>query len=134
MIARRRPSSGCRRGGGRRRRDRRSAHLAALSLHLAFFGCAIGALALALAAATGRKAVAAGGAAAFAVARLPRQRLRAAGRRARWLKYLSLFYYYEGHDPIGNGVDVPDLAVLAVATIVLTAVAVYGMRDRDLRG
>ena len=51
-----------------------------------------------------------------------------------WLKYLSLFYYYECHDPIGSGVDLADLAVLAVATIVLTVVAVFGMRDRDLRG
>ena len=51
-----------------------------------------------------------------------------------WLKYLSLFYYYEGHDPIGSGVDVADLAVLAVVTVVLTVVAVSGMRDRDLRG
>ena len=51
-----------------------------------------------------------------------------------WLKYLSLFYYYEGHDPIGSGVDVADLMVLAVATIVLTVIAVFGIRDRDLRG
>jgi ABC-2 type transport system permease protein len=50
-----------------------------------------------------------------------------------WLKYLSLFYYYEGHDPIGSGVDVADLAVLGVATIALTVVAVVGFRDRDLR-
>ena len=28
-----------------------------------------------------------------------------------WLKYLSLFYYYEGHDPIGNGIDTGDIAV-----------------------
>ena len=40
-----------------------------------------------------------------------------------WLKYLSLFYYYEGHDPIANGVDAGDLAVLAAATIALTALA-----------
>ena len=40
--------------------------LAALSIALAFFGCACGSVALALAAATGRKAVAAGGAAAVA--------------------------------------------------------------------
>jgi len=41
-------------------------HLAALALHLAFFGFAVGALALALGAVTGRKAVASGVTAAFA--------------------------------------------------------------------
>jgi ABC-2 type transport system permease protein len=50
-----------------------------------------------------------------------------------WLKYLSLFYYYEGHDPIANGVDTGDLAVLAAVTISLTALAVLGIRKRDLR-
>ena len=43
------------------------ANIAAVSLHLAFFGWAAGALALALAASTGRRAVAAGGAAAVAL-------------------------------------------------------------------
>jgi ABC-2 type transport system permease protein len=50
-----------------------------------------------------------------------------------WLKYLSVFYYYEGHDPIGHGVDAGDLAVLGAATLVLIALAVVGMRRRDLR-
>ena len=50
-----------------------------------------------------------------------------------WLKYLSPFYYYAGHDPIANGVDVGDLVVLGAATIVLTVVAVGGLRRRDLR-
>ena len=50
-----------------------------------------------------------------------------------WLKYFSLFYYYEGHDPIGNGVDASDLAVLAAAALALTTLALLGMRQRDLR-
>ena len=56
-------------------------HLAALALQLAFFGFAIGALALALAAATGRRAVASGGTRGVRGRRLPHQRLRAARRR-----------------------------------------------------
>ena len=59
------------------------ANIARVSLHLAFFGWAVGALALALAASTGRRAVAAGAAAAFAVLGFLRQRLRAARRRDR---------------------------------------------------
>ncbi len=50
-----------------------------------------------------------------------------------WLKYASLFYYYEGHDPIANGIDAADLAVLAVATLAFVALAVLGIRHRDLR-
>ena len=50
-----------------------------------------------------------------------------------WLKYLSLFYYYSGHDPIGGGVDVGGLGLLALAACAFTAVAVMGLRQRDLR-
>ena len=75
------------------------ANMAALSLHLAFFGWTVGALALAVAASTGRRALATGTRRGVRRPRVPRQRFRAAGRRDRWLKYFSLFYYYEGHDP-----------------------------------
>jgi len=51
-----------------------------------------------------------------------------------WLKYLTLFYYYEGHDPLRTGVYIPGLAVLAAVTIVLTAAAVVFFAHRDLRG
>ena len=50
-----------------------------------------------------------------------------------WLKYLSLFHYYEGHDPIGNGVDASDLAVLAAVALACTLLALVGLRQRDLR-
>ena len=50
-----------------------------------------------------------------------------------WLKYLSPFYYYQGHDPLGAGVDVGDLVVLAAGTIVLTIAAVLAFERRDLR-
>ena len=72
----------------RGRRDRRAAASrsrtsAAVSLHLAFFGWAAGALALALGAWTGRRALATGVAAAFALLGWLDQRLRSARRRAR---------------------------------------------------
>jgi ABC-2 type transport system permease protein len=109
-------------------------NLTALAVHLTFLGWTTGALALALAAITGRRAVASGGAAAFALLGFLVNGFAPLVGALEWVKYLSLFYYYEGHDPIGSGVDVADLAVLAVATIALTVAAVLGMRDRDLRG
>jgi len=108
-------------------------NLTALAVHLTFLGWTAGALALAIAAATGRKAAASGGAAAVALLGFLVNGFAPLVGALEWLKYLSLFYYYEGHDPIRNGVDVADLAVLAVATIALTVVAVLGFRDRDLR-
>lgn len=109
-------------------------HLGALALHLAFFGWAIGALALALAGVTGRRAVASAGAAGFAVLGFLINGFAPLVDAIAWLKYLSPFYYYAGHDPIGHGVHIGDLAILAAASIALTAVAVVGIGRRDLRG
>ena len=106
--------------------------LAALALHLAFLGLAFGALALALGGVTGRRAVAAGGTAAVAVAMYLVNGL--APVVADWLQYLTLFHYYEGSEPLRNGVDPGHLAVLAAVSAALLAVAAAGFRDRDLRG
>ena len=106
--------------------------LAALALHLAFLGLAFGALALALGGVTGRRSVAAGGSAAVAVAMYLVNGL--APVVADWLQYLTFFHYYEGNEPLRDGVDPGHLAVLGVVTVVLLGVAAAGFRDRDLRG
>ena len=109
-------------------------HQAALAVHLACFGFASGAVALALAGITGRRAVAAGGAGAFAVVGFLINGFAPLVHGVSWLKYASPFYYYAGHDPLGSGIHLGDLAVLAAATAVLTAVAAVSLRRRDLRG
>jgi len=110
------------------------ANLGALSIHLAFFGLVIGALALAVAAATGRKGVAVGVAASFGLLSFLVNGFAPLVDGLEWLKYLSPFFYYEGSDPIGNGIDGGHLAVLAAATLVLTTVAAVAVQRRDLRG
>jgi uncharacterized membrane protein YedE/YeeE len=50
-----------------------------------------------------------------------------------WLKYLSLFYYYAGHDSLARGVDIGGLVVLGAVSLSLTAVAMIGLQRRDLR-
>jgi len=106
--------------------------LAALTLHLAFLGLAFGALALALGGVTGRRSVAAGAAATVAVAMYLANGL--APVTADWIQYLTLFHYYEGHEPLRTGVDAGGLVVLAAVTAAFLAVAAAGFRDRDLRG
>lgn len=105
----------------------------ALALHLAFFGFAIGAVALALAAVTGRKSLAVGGASAVGVIGFLINGFAPLVDAITWLKYVSPFYYYSGHDPIANGVDSAGISVLVAVALVLTAIAVIGFRRRDLR-
>lgn len=109
-------------------------HLASLSLHLAFFGFASGAVALALGAGTGRRSLASGCAAAVALAGFLINGFAPLADTVAWLRFLSPFHYYAGHDPLGRGVDVSDLAVLGIFSIALTAVAMIAIRRRDLRG
>jgi ABC-2 type transport system permease protein len=50
-----------------------------------------------------------------------------------WLRYLSLFYYYAGHDPLTQGIGIGDLIVLAAFTLAATAFAMFAFARRDLR-
>jgi ABC-2 type transport system permease protein len=109
-------------------------HSAALCVHLAFFGWCVGALALALAGLTGRRPVAAAGAAAFAVLGFLINGFAPLVDGVDWLKYLSPFHYYAGHDPLGNGIHASDLIVLGLATLGFVAAGVTGFSRRDLRG
>jgi ABC-2 type transport system permease protein len=108
--------------------------LAATALHMLLLALAVGALALALAAATGIRSTAAGVAAAVALVMFLANGIAPAVSDISWLKYLTLFYYYEGHDPLTDGAYIPGLAVLAAVTIALTSVAVVLFARRDLRG
>jgi ABC-2 type transport system permease protein len=108
-------------------------HLAAFSLELAFFGFATGAIALALGAGTGRRSLAIGAAAGVAVVGWLINGFAPLVSALAWLKYLSLFYYYSGHDPLTRGVDILDTVVMGTFTLLLTALAMLGIERRDLR-
>ena len=46
----------------------------------------------------------------------------------------EIFLRYDaGHDPLGNGIELSDLAVLGAATAALMVIAMLGFRYRDLR-
>jgi len=110
------------------------AHMTALAVQLAFFGCATGALAIALAAGTGRRSLATGVAAGVAIAGWLINSFAPLVSPLTWLKYLSPFYYYAGHDPLTQGVDIAGLIVLGAVTVVLMVLAAAGIERRDLRG
>jgi ABC-2 type transport system permease protein len=110
------------------------AHITALAVQLGFFGLASGAVALALGAGTGRRSLANGGAAAVAVLGWLVNSFAPLVAAIAWLKYLSLFYYYAGHDPLARGVGIPGLVVLGAVTLALTAAAMIAFSRRDLRG
>jgi len=108
-------------------------HITALAVQLAFFGLATGSVALALGAGTGRRSLANGGAAAVAVGGWLVNSFAPLVHAVSWLKYLSVFYYYAGHDPLARGVGIPGLVVLGLVTVALTAAALVGFDRRDLR-
>jgi beta-exotoxin I transport system permease protein len=108
-------------------------NLLALAVHLAFFGFAVGAVALAIAGFSGRRAVAAGGAAAYAILGFLINGFAPLVDGLTGLKYVSPFYYYSGHDPLGSGLDVVHLAILGAASVALVAFAALAFQRRDLR-
>ena len=108
-------------------------HITALAVQLAFFGLAIGAVALALGAGTGSRSLANAVAAAVAVLGWLVNSFAPLVSAIDWLKYLSPFYYYAGHDPLTRGVGITGLVVLGLVALALTAAAVVAFDRRDLR-
>lgn len=108
------------------------ANLAAVALHLLFLGLSVAGLALALSAGTGRRGSSAGTSAAVVLVMFLLNGLVPASPGVAWVRYLTLFHYYEGQDQIRTGIHPGGLAVLAVVTIGLTAAAVASFRSRDL--
>ena len=109
------------------------AHISAFAVQLAFFGFAAGALAIALGAGTGRRSLTSGVAAGVAVAGWLINGFAPLVSAIAWLKYLSIFYYYAGHDPLANGIDARGLIVLGALAVLLTALGMIGIERRDLR-
>jgi ABC-2 type transport system permease protein len=103
-------------------------------VQLAFFGLATGAVAIAFGAGNGRRSTAAGVAAAVAIVGWLINSFAPLLNAVAWLKYLSPFYYYASHDPLTQGIYLPGVIVLGLATVALTIIATVGIDRRDLRG
>lgn len=109
-----------------------AANLAAAILGLSLFALDFGMLALAIGAATGRKALAIGLSATAAVVA---DVLNALAPLASWLdsgKLVSPFYYYSRGDPLRSGLEGTNVLILFGIALVFAAVAPLLFRRRDL--
>ncbi len=104
------------------------------SVHLWFLGAAFGALAFAVAAATGRPALGSAVAGGVAVATYLSATMLPIADLAAWAKLSPWYYYLANSDPLRHGIDLADLAVFAVIIAVAMTVASLLFPRRDLRG
>lgn len=110
------------------------AGLTAGTIHLLFLGLAFGSVAFAVAAATGRPALASAVAGGIAVvAYLVSTMLPIAGLDG-WAKASPWYYYLANSDPLRDGVNLADLGIFAAIIAVSMAVATLVFPRRDLKG
>ena len=107
------------------------AALAAVTVPLLLLVVGFGTLALAVGAATGRRGVAIGTAAALAVLSYV---LNAVGPSAgvQWMATVSPFGWYLGNDPMLEGLDVTGVVALAVVPVVAAVAGLAAFERRDL--
>jgi ABC-2 type transport system permease protein len=108
------------------------AEFAAVSVHLALFGFAFGALSFAIGAASGRKGVALAGSAGFAVLSYLANAVFPQVEGLAWARNLSPFHWYLGGSPLVNGVQVSGVLLLLGAAVVLVAAGTWAFGRRDI--
>ena len=109
-----------------------AANLAAASAHIVLLGAFFGSLALAVGAATGRRAWAAGAVAVVGVLTYFANTLGPSIEWLAWSRDFSPFHYYSGGQPLRNGFQASDALVLGGATLILVALAALAFRRRDV--
>jgi ABC-2 type transport system permease protein len=106
--------------------------LAAISLHLILFGLLFAALAYAIGAATGSRALALGLSAGVAVLGYLANSVIPQVEGLAWVRDLSPFGWLLGGSPLVNGIQVGHVVTLAVATAVLVAGGTWAFTRRDV--
>lgn len=97
-------------------------------------GCLAGSLAMAVGALTGRRSAALAVAAGVAAAGYVLNALANQNPDLDWLRSFSPYSWAYRHTPLAQGVDFPGLALVAAASAVFMAVAVWALRRRDILG
>ncbi|WP_406271530.1 ABC transporter permease [Nocardia sp. NBC_00881] len=104
---------------------------AAQCLNLTLLAITFGALAIGLGAATGRRGPVLAGAAAIGVLTYAAHSLGGV-IGAEWLEYLSPFHYYIGGEPLRNGIQWADAAILFAISAILVTAGLTRFDRRDL--
>jgi ABC-2 type transport system permease protein len=107
-------------------------NLAAACLMLLLLSLVYGSLALAISAATGNRGAAIGVAVGLLVVTYLIDGLATIVDGLNTIRWVSPFKYYMGNDPLRNGVNLGDAAVLAGLTVVFLAVSLVAFDRRDL--
>ncbi|MEE9417235.1 MAG: ABC transporter permease subunit [Acidimicrobiales bacterium] len=108
------------------------AQFAAMHLHLALFGGFFGALTYAVGAATGARSLALGTGSAVAVLGYLANGIIPTVDGLEWVENLSPFGWLTGSDPLRNGVDVADCALMGGLAMLLVAIGTWVFNRRDI--
>jgi ABC-2 type transport system permease protein len=108
------------------------AKIGAACLSLALLAAAIAAITIAAAALTGKRGVAIGTGTAVAVASYAIDAFFPLSTTLKPLAKISLWYPYSTNQPLVNGLDASNAAILVVIGIAATAVAYWAFERRDL--
>lgn len=109
-----------------------AANLAAATIHLVLLGLVFGTLALAVGAITGSRALALGVVAIVAVAGYFANNLGPSVEGLAWSRDVSPFHYYQGGEPLRNGLQAIDGLVLFGASALLLVLGLLGFQRRDV--
>ena len=106
--------------------------LLAATASAVLLGLCFGGVALAVGCATGRRALAAAAAAGLAIAGFLVNSLSSLAEGLKPWRPLTLFYQYASNDPLRNGLDVGDAAVLLAFAAAMALAALVAFHRRDL--
>jgi ABC-2 type transport system permease protein len=112
--------------------DLGTGNLMAAALHLAALGILCAAVGLGVGAATGRRGLAFAAVALVAVGGFLANNLAPMVAELAWLRDLSPFHYYSGGEPLRNGLQAADVAVLTTASAVIVVVGGFLFNRRDV--
>lgn len=109
-----------------------TANLAAASIHLAVFGIFFGAVALSVGAATGRRGLVYTVIALVAVGGFLANNLAPLVDEIAFLRDISPFHFYQGGEPLRNGLQIADLGVLVAVSLALVGIGGLLFNRRDI--
>ena len=107
--------------------------LAAVTFSVMLLGVTFGTLAFAAGCFTGNRGTSVAAVAAVAVATYLLNAASGIVSYMQPVKWLSPFFYYNGADPLANGLNPAHVAVLLATITVLLGAGYFGLRRRDLR-